>query len=324
MEQELSNCPSADGTFLSSTFPNTHSLAAIMTDLNKTKNMTKLLTTLLMLLATQCFSQTDHNGNPVFNSISINEDTLKDFHLLGNYYTLKNNIENKNSSVYISKRPTLKEIENAALNLPSDFYLVSKNQATLNLIMIVNKPNRQYFVVNPTTGKQLQFPCSIEGDITENRANEIIKEKYDPKANINGNKFFFNNKTLTIIPSEVIKKNILDLIEAQKLNIGDSSGVKIFTKEDLKKVVLKESRVNGKLDFFTEIKGHEMDGIQIKPGLFDTKIGIALYKWGRANFELGVNKVEDAFEFWAEYKGRPANSREKEYIKLGFDKELEK
>ena len=26
MEQELSNCPSADGTFLSSTFPNTHSL----------------------------------------------------------------------------------------------------------------------------------------------------------------------------------------------------------------------------------------------------------------------------------------------------------
>ena len=28
MEQELSNCPSADGTFLSSTFPNTHSLSA--------------------------------------------------------------------------------------------------------------------------------------------------------------------------------------------------------------------------------------------------------------------------------------------------------
>jgi len=30
MEQELSNCPSADGTFLSSTFPNTHSLWAIL------------------------------------------------------------------------------------------------------------------------------------------------------------------------------------------------------------------------------------------------------------------------------------------------------
>ena len=29
MEQELGNCPSAEGTFLSSTFPNTYSLAAI-------------------------------------------------------------------------------------------------------------------------------------------------------------------------------------------------------------------------------------------------------------------------------------------------------
>jgi hypothetical protein len=286
--------------------------------------MTKILTSLLLLIATQCLSQKDHNGNPVFNSISLNEDTLKDFNLLENYYTLKNNIENKNSSVYISKRPTLNEIENAAVNLPSDFYIVSTKQATLNLIMILNKPYRQYFVVNPTTRKQLQFSCSIDGDITENRANEIIKEKYDSKANINGNKLFFNNKTLTIIPSAVIKKSIINLIEVQKLNIGDSSGFKILTKEELKKVVLNESKVNGKLDFFTEIKGHEMDGIQIKPGLFDTKIGIALYKWGRANFELGVKKVEDALEFWAEFKGRPANSREKEYIKLGFDKELEK
>jgi len=286
--------------------------------------MTKILTTLFILIATQCFSQKDHNGNPVFNSISLNEDTLKDFNLLENYYTLKNNIENKNSSVYISKRPTLDEIENAAINLPSDFFLVSKNQSTLNLIMVINQPTRQYFVVNPTTGKQLQFPCSIAGDITENRANEIIKEKYDANAKIIGDKLFFNNKSLTIISSKVMKKSILDLIEAQKLSIGDSSGLKVLTKEDLKKVVLKESKENGKLDFFTEIKGHEMDGIQIKPGLYDTKIGIALYKWGRANFELGVNKVEDALEFWAEFKGRPANSREKEYIKLGFDKELEK
>jgi len=30
MEQELSNCPSADRTFLSSTFPNTYSLAATL------------------------------------------------------------------------------------------------------------------------------------------------------------------------------------------------------------------------------------------------------------------------------------------------------
>ncbi len=113
-------------------------------------------------------------------------------------------------------------------------------------------------------------------------------------------------------------------MKKQKLNIGDSSSVKILSKEELKKIVLTESKEGGRLDFFTEIKGHEMDGIQIKPGLFDSKIGIALYKWGRANFDLGVNTIEDALEFWAELKGRQPNQREKDYIKLGFNKELEK
>ena len=286
--------------------------------------MTKICTTLLMLVALHCFSQTDHNGNPIFNSISLSEDTIKDFSLLGNYYTLKNNIENKSSSVYISKSLTLNEIENAALNLPSDFFVVSKKQATLNLIMLLNKPTRQYFVLNPTTGKQVQFPCSISGDITENRAKEIISEKYDLNAKIIGDKLFFNNKSFLIIQSQVIKKDVSDLIETQKLSIGDSSIMKLLSKEDLKNIVLRESKENGKLDFFTEIKGHEMDGLQIKPGLFDTRIGIALYQWGRANFELGVNTVEDALEFWAAFKGRPANIREKDYIKLGFNKELEK
>lgn len=286
--------------------------------------MNKIFTALLLLIATQVSSQTDHNGNPIFNSVSTNEETIKDFQFLSNYYTLKNNIENKGSSVYVSDNPTLDEIENAAINLPSEFFMVVKKQSMLNMIMILNKPIRQYFVINPTTGKQERFPCSITGDISENRANEIIKEKYDTKAKIEGDKLYFNKKKLRIISNKEIKENVLDLIEKQKLNIVDKSNVKVLSKGNLKKIVLKESKEGGKLDFFTEIKGHEMDGIQIKPGIFGTKIGIALYKWGRANFDLGTNTVEDALEFWAEFKGRQPNQREKDYIRLGFNKELEK
>ncbi len=36
MEQEFSNCPSADRTFLSSTFPNTHSLYVTLNDILQT------------------------------------------------------------------------------------------------------------------------------------------------------------------------------------------------------------------------------------------------------------------------------------------------
>jgi len=273
---------------------------------------------------TQCFGQTKNNGNPVFNSVTTNEETIKDFQFLSNYYTLKNNIENKGSAVYISSTPTLDEIEKAAIDLPSDFFAIMKKGTLLNMIMIRNNPTRQYFVVNPNTGKQEEFPCSIRGDITENRANEIIRENYDPEAKIKGDKLFFNNKKLKIISNAEIKRNVLELIEKQKLDIGDTSNIKILSKDELKKIVLTESKEGGKLDFFTEIKGHEYDGVQIKPGLITTKLGVALYKWGRANFELGVNTVEDALEFWAEFKGRQANQREKDYITMGFNKELEK
>lgn len=108
------------------------------------------------------------------------------------------------------------------------------------------------------------------------------------------------------------------------MSVGENSNSKLLTKQEIKNFVLTESKEGGKLDFFTEIKGHEYDGIQVKPGVYDTKLGIALYKWGRANFEIGTNKIEDAFEFWTEHKGRTINEKEKVYIKMGFNKELEK
>jgi hypothetical protein len=94
--------------------------------------------------------------------------------------------------------------------------------------------------------------------------------------------------------------------------------------ETLKEKIIRESKEGGKLDFFTEIKGHEFDGIEIKPRLFSTRLGMALYKWGKANYELGVGSIEEAYEIWKEFKGRPINEREREYIKLGFNRGLEK
>jgi hypothetical protein len=110
----------------------------------------------------------------------------------------------------------------------------------------------------------------------------------------------------------------------ENLNNPDSSNTKNPAEEDLRRLILTESKEGGKLDFFTEIKGHEMEGVQIKPGLISTRIGIALYKWGKANFDLGVKSVEDALQLWTEFKGRKPDSREEAYIKLGFNKGLEK
>ena len=93
---------------------------------------------------------------------------------------------------------------------------------------------------------------------------------------------------------------------------------KKLSQEEIKSFILTETKEGGKLDFFTEIKGKEYNASQVKPGLFMTNIEIALYKWGKANFELGVKNVETALKIFEEFKGKELNIREKDLIPMGF------
>lgn len=281
---------------------------------------------ILSILCTgNLFAQTDKNGNPVFNSVSTNEKHLGDDNLLiSNYYTLKTNIENPKSSVFIDQKPSLDQIEKAAVNLPSDFFILTKKSKVIAMIMLQNDPKKQFMILVMSTRQQTTANCNVKGDITQNRANELVKEQYDPKAKIENGVLTFNGKTFNIISDTDIEASILDVINKEKIDKEEPSDMTIPSKKELADYILKETKEGGKLDFFTEIKGKEFDGVQIKPGLFSTQQGVALYKWGRACFEIGVNKVEDAYEIFAAYKGRQLNQRETEYIQMGFTKEFEK
>ena len=269
-------------------------------------------------------AQTDRNGNPVFNSVTTGEEALEEFTLIANYYTLNNNIENKNSSVFISSQPTLDQIGTAALDLPSDFFILTKGSRMINMLMIVNKPKRSFLLVHPNSPEPIQYKCKLKGDISENRAKEIIKENFDSSARIENGRLYFNGNKYKIISNEEIRKAVVDLIKREKLTNLTASDAKLLSQEEIKEVVLRESKEGGTLDFFTEIKGKEYDGVQVKPGVFTSKVSVALYKWGRANFDLGVNTVEDAYALYAELKSRNINEMEKAFIKMGFDKEWEK
>jgi hypothetical protein len=283
-----------------------------------------LILILSVIVFSKSFAQTDKNGNPIFNSISTNEQAIEDILIISNYYTLKNNIENPHSSVFISTNPTLNEIENAAIDLPSDFFILTKKQKIVVMIMLQNDPKREFMTIEISTGKQSNFPAELRGDITENRANELIKGNYDPNAKILNGKLFFNNKEFTIIPNQEIKATVLNLIKKNKLDKKKPSNVYLPSKAELKSYIVFETKEGGELDFFTEIKGSEYDGVQIRPGVFTTKQSIAFYKWGRACFEIGVNTIEDAYEIFSEFIGKQVNERDKEYIRMGFYKEWEK
>lgn len=286
--------------------------------------ITIIILTFLTLGLGQTFSQTDQNGNPVFNSVSTTEKPFDDFLLISNYYTLKNNIENKQSSVFVSEKPTLDQVEKSAINLPSDFFILTKESKVVVMIMLQNDPKRQFMVIEMQTNQQSNFTCNLIGDITENRANEIIKEKYDTTATIDNGKLKFNGKEFKIISNQEIEEAVFALIKKEKLNKKKPSDIMLPSKNEIKSFILAETKQGGMLDFFTEIKGEEYDGVQIKQGVFTTKQSVALYKWGRACFDIGVNTVEDAYDIFSEHQDKPVSTRDKEYIKAGFYKEWEK
>ena len=272
----------------------------------------------------QVFGQTDKNGNPVFNSVSTNEKSFDNFLLISNYYTLRNNIENKQSSVFIAEKPTLDQIEKASINLASDFFILTKESKMVVMVMLLNDPKREFMTITMATKQQSTFSCKLSGDITENRAKEIIREKYDTTATIENGKLKFNGKEFVIISNQEIEDAVLTLIKKEKLDKIDPSDIIMPSKKELKNYILTETKEGSKLDFSTEIKGKEYDGVQIKPGVFTTMQSIALYKWGRACFNIGVNTIEDVYEIYSEFKQKELNQRDKDYIKMGFWKEWEK
>jgi hypothetical protein len=288
------------------------------------KRITSILLTIITLGLGQALGQTDKNGSPVFNSISTAEKSYDNFLLVSNYYTLKNNIENIQSSVFISQKPTLDQVEKAAVNLPSDFFILTKDSKMVVMIVLQNEPKRQFMTIEMRTNEQLTYNCNLVGDITENRANEIINGNYESSAVINNGKLKFNGKEFKIISNKEIEDAIYKLIKKEKLDKKKSSDITLLSKSEIKLYILAETKQDGKLDFFTEIKGKEYDGVQIKQGVFTTKQSIAFYKWGRACFEIGVNTLGDAYEIFSEHQGKTVNPRDKEYIKAGFYKEWEK
>ncbi|WP_107038716.1 hypothetical protein [Brumimicrobium mesophilum] len=277
-----------------------------------------------IILFTNALGQTDKNGNPIFNSVSKNEISVGNSLLIGNYYTLKNNIENKLSSVFVDENPSLNQIELAATNLPSEFFILTKESHMVVMIVLQHSPERNFMVMEMKTNKQSVYPCNLEGDITEYRANEIIDNKYDSTSTIKNNKLLFNEKELEIISNKEIEKAVLNLIKNEKLDKKKPSDIFLASNSQIKSYIVSASKEGGDLDFFTEIKGKEYDAVQIKQGVFTTNQGIALYKWGRACYEIGLNEVDDAYETYSEFKGKEINQRDKEYIKMGFFKELEK
>jgi hypothetical protein len=286
--------------------------------------MKRLLLVLALLAHINSTAQTDAAGNPVLNSVIISEERVGNYLLGASYYPLKGNMDNKGSSAYVSDKPTLLEIDYAATHQASDFFVIVKNHSILKLIGLNNVgANWQWLVVDMGKGGSDGYMLDDTADITENRALELVRDRYDSTARIKGNTLYFDGSPRHILTNKKIKASLLALIARESLAKGDSTDIRYRTREETRSFILTETAKGGNLDFFNAIKGKESDGLQVKPGVYSTKLGAALYQWGKACYDLGLNTIEDAYQVYAKFKGRPLTRQEKDHIRMGFEKSLE-
>lgn len=262
----------------------------------------------------------DASGNPILRSIFLEEDNYKNYSLTSSYHTLKNNIMSKVSLSYISSNPSLDEIESVALSLESENFILTKNDGHLVAIFNINHQKKTFFTIQLDTGSELNFSTHLDGDISENRAKEIIKEKYDSNAKIEKGFLYFNGHKHKIIPYKKIKKALTNLIKKEGIDKATpSQKIIILSQKNLAKMIIRESKKNGKLDMFTKIEGHEFDGIQLEPGIYVTMRSASLYKWGLVINKVGVTSASEALNIFAKFRGRKLTDSEKHYIKKGYE-----
>ena len=297
-----------------------YKLPAILTDDTTRQTMKKIAFILLAVITlTNAFGQTDTHGNPVFNNELISEEKLDGFELTSSYYSIDNNISNKRSSVYVSDNPTLTDYLKFARELPSNFFIIHQGKSVIAMIMLMqkidgSKTTLSYNIVNPSNGKSIQAPCNVWGEISEKRADELLKLKVDTSVKIidlpnNGKGLLFNGITCRIQPYDKLKAEVIEI--AKQLTTPE---------EEIKDPIeyIKKETIGGKLDF-NKVLEKETQSLFLYDGVAYNKKDFAIYLWGKKVKMLGISSSKKATKLWEEINNRTLTDPEKKALVSGFD-----
>ena len=91
----------------------------------------------VIILNTAILAQIDTIPTPVFNSVSLSIDTLDNFILFSNYYTISDNIDNTGSSAFISETPGMADVIEFVRTKPSYHFIVLKGNYVIAMITVV-------------------------------------------------------------------------------------------------------------------------------------------------------------------------------------------
>lgn len=274
-----------------------------------------LISFLLFFTHVKFFSQIDKNGNPIFNSTKIEKANLDNYEIISNYYTIKDNIDNKLSSVFVSESPTIEDFVNFSTKLPSYYFmLVDKGNIQGMAILIPNPKEDSFFyrIIIPNNNSTVMLPSSLKGKITEHRAKELATIKSND-AKISDSQFEINNLKLDIIPYKMIwsefKETIVDKIKSASK-----------TDNRLEEYIKSESKEGGKFDFKKRLENSE--GLIAYESILYNKKDFAILMWSAAVKSLGYNDFDKAKDLWININGRELTEPELKAFKKGFEIKL--
>jgi hypothetical protein len=171
-----------------------------------------------------------------------------------------------------------------------------------------------YNIVNPNNGKSMQTPCNVFGEISENRADELLKLKVDTGSQIldlpnNGKGLLFNGIIYRIQPYDKLKTEVIAI--AKQL---------LSPEEEIKDPIeyIKKETIGGKLDF-NKVLEAEKQSFFLSNGVLYNKKDFAIYLWGKKVKMLGISSTEKAAKLWKEINGRTLTAPEKKALISGFD-----
>lgn len=108
---------------------------------------------------------------------------------------------------------------------------------------------------------------------------------------------------------------------AQNNKLNDSS---ITLTKEVRAKLVRESKNNGKLDYWTPIKGHEFEGEKVEHDFYASKEDVAIIKWSYALTTSGLKNKADIISLFEELKGREIQPTELNYIDYGYKKAMDK
>lgn len=274
-----------------------------------------IISFLLFFTSVKLFSQIDKNGNPVFNSVNIEKTNLDDFEIISNYYTIKDNIDNKLSSVFVRESPSIEDFVNFSTKLPSYYFMLVNHGNVQGMAMLIPSPKDDsyfYNVIIPYNNSNIIIPSSLRGKITEHRAKELAVIKNND-SKITDNQFHISSSNLEIIPFQKVLSEFKEVVVDK---------IKSASKTDnrLEEYIKSESKEGGKFDFKKKLEDSE--GLIAYESILYNKKDFAILMWSAAVKSLGYNDFDKAKDLWKSINGRELTEPELKAFKKGFEIKL--